>query len=49
MIKPAISPRRVLNPISRDLFTAAKNSVSRVKETTKKLRKGTYKNQKSSQ
>ncbi len=45
-MKSTISPRNVINPISRGLFTAAKNSVSRVKETTEKITKATDKNQK---
>ncbi len=45
-MKSTISPTKVLNPISAGLFTAAKNSVSRVKETTNKITKATDKNQK---
>ena len=45
-MKSTISPRSVINPISRGLFTAAKNSVERVKETTDKISKATDKNQK---
>ena len=39
MITPNISPTRVLNPLSRGLFTAAKNSVSRTKELTSNISK----------
>jgi len=37
MIKPAIAPTRVFNPISRGLFTAARNSVSQVQQSTQKI------------
>ena len=46
MIRPAIAPRRVFNPISRGLFTAAKNSVSKVQESTQKISRGLNKDQK---
>ena len=39
MITPNISPTRVLNPLSRGLFTAAKNSISRTKELTSNISK----------
>ena len=39
MITPNISPTRVLNPLSRGLFTAAKNSISRTKELTGNISK----------
>ena len=39
MITPNIAPTRVLNPLSRGLFTAAKNSVSRTKELTSNISK----------
>ena len=37
MITPNIAPRNVISPLSRGLFTAAKNSVSRTKELTKNI------------
>ena len=37
MITPNIAPTKVLNPLSRGLFTAAKNSVSRIKNTTENI------------
>ena len=46
MIRPAIAPTRVFNPISRGLFTAAKNSVNQVQESTQKISKGLNKDQK---
>ena len=39
MITPNISPTRVLNPLSKGLFTAAKNSISRTKELTSNISK----------
>ena len=45
-MKSTISPTSVVSPLSRGLFTAAKNSVSRVKETTEKISKVSDKNQK---
>ena len=39
MITPNIAPTKVLNPLSRGLFTAAKNSVSRIKNTTENISK----------
>ena len=39
MITPNIAPTRVLNPLSKGLFTAAKNSVSRTKELTSNISK----------
>ena len=39
MITPNISPTRVLNPLSRGLFTAAKNSISRTKQLTSNISK----------
>ena len=39
MITPNIAPTKVLNPLSRGLFTAAKNSVSRIKKTTENISK----------
>lgn len=46
MIRPAIAPTKVFNPISRGLFTAAKNSVNQVQESTQKITKGLNKDQK---
>ncbi|MEC8552517.1 MAG: hypothetical protein VXY93_18635, partial [Pseudomonadota bacterium] len=43
-MKSTISPTSVVNPLSKGLFTAAKNSVSRVKETTEKISKVSDKN-----
>ena len=39
MITPNIAPTKILNPLSRGLFTAAKNSVSRIKNTTENISK----------
>ncbi len=39
MITPNIAPTKVLNPLSRGLFTAAKNSVSRTKQLTSNISK----------
>ena len=46
MITPNIAPTKVLNPLSRGLFTAAKNSVGRVQESTQQITKGLNKDQK---
>ena len=46
MIRPAIAPTRVFNPISRGLFTAAKNSVNQVQQSTQKITRGLNKDQK---
>ena len=46
MIRPAIAPTRVFNPISRGLFTAARNSVSQVQQSTQKISRGLNKDQK---
>ena len=45
MLKPLIATK-VVNPISRGLFTAAKNSVGRVQESTQQITKGLNKDQK---
>ena len=45
MLKPLIATKAI-NPISRGLFTAAKNSVGRVKESTQQITKGLNKDQK---
>ena len=45
MLKPLIATKSI-NPISRGLFTAAKNSVGRVKESTQQITKGLNKDQK---
>ena len=45
MLKPLIATK-VINPISRGLFTAAKNSVGKVKESTQQITKGLQKDQK---
>ena len=45
MIRPAIAPTRVFNPISRGLFTAARNSVSQVQQSTQKISRGLNKDQ----
>ena len=45
MLKPLIATK-VINPISRGLFTAAKNSVGRVQESTQQITKGLNKDQK---
>ena len=45
MLKPLIATKAI-NRISRGLFTAAKNSVGRVKESTQKITKGLDKDQK---
>ena len=39
MITPNISPTRVLNPLSRGLFTAANNSISRTNQLTSNISK----------
>ena len=46
MIRPAIAPTRVFNPISRGLFTAARNSVNQVQQSTQKISRGLNKDQK---
>ena len=54
MIKPLIQPRRInkpmngiaSNPISRGLIVAAKNSVSKVQESTQTISKELNKNEK---
>ncbi len=45
MLKPLIATKAI-NPISRGLFTAAKNCVGRVKESTQQITKGLNKDQK---
>ena len=45
MLKPLIATKAI-NPISRGLFTAAKNSVGRVQESTQQITKGLNKDQK---
>ena len=45
MLKPLIATK-VINPISRGLFTAAKNSVGKVQESTQQITKGLNKDQK---
>ena len=45
MLKPLIATK-VINPISRGLFTAAKNSVGKVQESTQQITKGLQKDQK---
>ncbi len=45
MLKPLIATK-VINPISRGLFTAAKNSVGRVQQSTQQITKGLNKDQK---
>ena len=45
MLKPLIATK-VVNPISRGLFTAAKNSVGKVQESTQQITKGLNKDQK---
>ena len=46
MIRPAIAPTKIFNPISRGLFTAAKNSVNQVQQSTQKISRGLNKDQK---
>ena len=46
MISPAIRPRRAFNPITKGLFTAARNSVNKVQESTQKISTGLSKDQK---
>ncbi len=46
MIRPAIAPTRVFNPISRGLFTAARNSVNQVQQSTQKISRGLNSDQK---
>ena len=46
MISPAIKPRRAFNPITKGLFTAARNSVNKVQESTQKISTGLSKDQK---
>jgi len=45
MLKPLIATKAI-NPISRGLFTAAKNSVGRVQQSTQQITKGLNKDQK---